>query len=72
MKWAFPGICGLVGGGALSIALIIALSGEPKAGNLWLALFASILMIFGAGVALLSARRERGREVDSSEGSTIS
>ena len=72
MKWSVPGICGIVGGGALFFALSIALYDEPGAGNLWLALFASVLMIFGAGVALYSARRERGRGEDPDKGSTIS
>ena len=55
-----PGISGVTGGAVLSLLLGLALVDDPGAGNLWLALFVSVLMMVAGVAALRSVRRERG------------
>ena len=55
-----PGISGVAGGGVLFFLLGWAVLRDPGAGNLWLALVISVLMVVAGVAALRSTRREKG------------
>ena len=67
-----PGISGITGGAVLFILLCLALADEPRAGNLWLALFISVLMMAAGVAALRSTRRENGSGEGIGKGGTTS
>ena len=60
-KW-FPGVCGIAGGCILFLSLSVVLYDAPRAGNLWLALFVSVLRF---SVALSLCLRPGEREDES-------
>ena len=55
-----PGILGIAGGVTLFVLLSFALFDVPRAANLWLALFVSVLMIAAGVVALRWEHRKHG------------
>ena len=67
-----PGISGITGGAVLFVLLCLALAEDPGAGNLWLALVISVLMVVAGVAALRSTRREKGPGGDLGKGTTTS
>lgn len=67
-----PGISGITGGAVLFLLLFLALTDDPAAGNLWLALFISVLMMVAGVAALRSSQQQKGPGEGVGKGRTTS